>query len=103
MAGTGIGGGQSHIFILGGADGSLFFKGDELQDRHPGFPKEAFAYHTITDRWTSAGAIPGNHVTTIAVNWNDSIIIPSGEIRPRVRSAKVYSVKLVAPDEMLER
>ena len=48
MAGTGIGIGQSHIFVLGGADGSLFFKADQLKDNHPGFPKEAFAYHTIT-------------------------------------------------------
>ena len=97
MAGTGIGSGQSHIFVLGGADGSLFFKGNELKDKHPGFPKEALAYHTITDTWTSAGEIPRNHVTTIAVKWNGAIIIPSGEVRPRVRSAKVWSVKPIVP------
>lgn len=93
MAGTGIGRGQSHIFVLGGADGSLFFKAQELKDEHPGFPKEALAYHTITDTWTSAGAIPRNHVTTIAVEWDESIIIPSGEVRPAVRSPKVWSIR----------
>jgi len=41
MAGLGIGYGQSHIFILGGADGSLFTKADVLKDNHPGFPKKA--------------------------------------------------------------
>ncbi len=92
MAGTGIGIGRSHIFVLGGADGSLFFQGDVLKDDHPGFPKESLAYDTITNKWTSAGSIPRNHVTTIAVQWNDSIIIPSGEVRPRVRSPKIWSV-----------
>ena len=97
MAGTGIGRGPSHIFVLGGADGALFFKGDELKDEHPGFPKEALVYHTITDTWTSAGAIPRNHVTTIAVEWDGAVIIPSGEVRPRVRSPKVWSVRLTRP------
>jgi len=98
MAGTAIGQGQSHIFVLGGADGSLFFKGDELKDEHPGFPKTALAYHTITDTWTSAGAIPRNHVTTVAVEWDGAIIIPSGEVRPRVRSPQVWSVTPVVSD-----
>ena len=38
------------------------------------------------DTWFNAGAIPANHVTTTALKWNDVIIIPSGEIRPRARS-----------------
>ena len=92
MAGTGIGVGQSHIFVLGGATGELFFRGDKLKDNHPGFPKRSLAYHTITDKWTSAGTTPRNHVTTIAVKWRDSIIIPSGEVRPRVRSPDIWRV-----------
>jgi SSS family solute:Na+ symporter len=100
MAGTGINVGQSHIAVLGGADGSLFHKADDMKDEHPGFPKEAWLYHTITDTWTSGGPIPANHVTTVAVRWgddpvNDPIIIPSGEVRPRVRSPKVWQVRLV--------
>ena len=95
MAGTGIDVGQSHIFILGGADGSLMAKANELKDQHPGFPKRALAYHTITDTWIKAGAIPSNHVTTVAVKWNDDIIIPSGEIRPRVRSPKILKAEPV--------
>ena len=98
MAGTGIGSGQSNIFVLGGADGSLFFRGNELKDDHPGFPKEALSYHTITDTWISAGKIPKNHVTTIAVKWGKEIIIPSGEVRPRVRSPIVWSITPVKPD-----
>ena len=94
MAAPGANIGQSHILVLGGADGSLFLQADALKDQHPGFPKEALAYHTITDTWTTAGPIPRNHVTTMAVEWNGSIVIPSGEIRPRVRSPKLRSVRL---------
>ena len=96
MAGTGIGVGQSHIMVLGGADGTLFHRTDELRDEHPGFPKKAWAYHTITNNWTSAGSTPRNHVTTIAVRWNDHIVVPSGEVRPRVRSAKIWKVSVVS-------
>lgn len=92
MAGTALGSGQSHIFVLGGADGSMYFQADELKDRHPGFPKESWAYHTITDSWTRAGTMPQNHVTTIAVEWDGAIIVPSGEVRPRVRSPKVWRI-----------
>ncbi len=96
LAGTGIGFGQSHIFVLGGDDGSLFFQADEQQDRHPGFPKESLAYHTITDTWTSTGAMPQNHVTTVPVMWDGRIVIASGEVRPRVRTPSVWSVAPVA-------
>jgi len=93
MAGVGLGYGQSHIFVLGSADEANWGKADELKDEHPGFPKEAFAYHTITNSWTPAGKIPASHVTTVAVNWDNEIIVPSGEVRPRVRSAKIWRVK----------
>ncbi len=96
MAGNGIGVGQSYLFVLGGADGSLFLKSDELGDDHPGFPNQALVYHTITDAWASAGPIPENLVTTTAVTWRDRIVLASGEVRPRVRSASVWSVAPVS-------
>jgi SSS family transporter len=95
LSGTGIAVGQSHVFILGGADGSLYPKADAFQDEHPGFPKQALAYHTITDTWTSAGPLPAHHVSTTAVRWgedtvNDPIIIPGGEVHPRMHSPEVW-------------
>ena len=97
MAGAGIGWGQSHIFILSGADGALFDQADALQDAHPGFPKEAFAYHTITDTWTSAGTSPANQVATVPVRWTvegrDCVVVASGETRPRVRTPQVWAVR----------
>lgn len=93
MAGTAASVGQSHIFVLSGADGTLFHKADELRDDHPGFPTKSWSYHTITDTWIQAGQIPNNQVTTTAVKWNDAIIVASGEVRPRVRTPAVWQVK----------
>lgn len=94
MAGTAIAFGQSHVFVLGGADGSLWADAPGLGDKHPGFPKEALMYHSITDTWTAAGAMPANHVTTVPVKWGDNLIVASGEIRPRVRSPKIWSIEV---------
>jgi len=94
MAGTGIAYGQSNLFVLGGDNGD--FVGDELEelkDAHPGFPKVGFVYNTITDSWAETGPTPSNHVTTKAVMFDDKIVIPSGEVRPRKRSPKVWSVE----------
>ncbi len=96
MAGTGIRSGQSHIHILGGADGSLF--GRPLGDDHPGFFRESLSYHTITDTWAKSGYIPSNQVTTIPVRWGSDVVIASGETRPRVRSPKIWSIGYSADD-----
>jgi len=94
MAGTAVAHGTDRIFILGGADGSLFTKAEELKDAHPGFPREALQLNTVNDIWSSAGEIPLNHVTTIPVHWGNTVILPTGEIRPRVRTPKVWSISI---------
>jgi solute:Na+ symporter, SSS family len=94
MAGIGVAQGQSHIFVLGGDDGALWGQADTLKDTHPGFPRQAYAYHTITDAWSPVGDTPANHVTTIPVIWDEGMMVPSGEIRPRVRSPKLWRVTL---------
>lgn len=94
MAGTAVGWDEHRLVVLGGADGSNFHNGASLKDKHPGFPKKAFVYDTWSDRWSDAGATPANHVTTIAVKWGERLIIPSGEIKPKVRSPKIWSVTL---------
>ena len=98
MAAPGIGIGQSHILVLGGDDGRLFTRADELKDDHPGFPRDALLYHTITDRWCTAGVMPQNAVTTTAIKWGDAIVVPSGEIRPRVRTPKILEAHLGRPN-----
>jgi solute:Na+ symporter, SSS family len=71
-----------------------------LYTKHPGFSRKILVYHTITDTWVQMGSVPesqiegrtaGSHVTTAAVHWDKNIIIPGGEVRPGVRSPKVWS------------
>ena len=95
-AGTGIGFGKNELFVLGGDDGSLFTRTDELKDRHPGFRKESLCYDTVTDHWTIAGATPINQVTTVPVKWNEQVIVATGEVRPRVRTPAVWLVEQAA-------
>lgn len=95
MAGPAGAIGQAHIYVLGGDTGRLAPRTDELKLDHPGFPKKTFAYHTITDTWVEAGEPPVNQVTTPAVKWGDAIIVASGEIKPRVRTPKVWAVRPV--------
>ena len=85
--------GESHIMVIGGDSGENFFKADELKDNHPGFAKTTLAYHTVTDSWVEGGAQPANHVTTSPVVYEGRIIMASGEVRPRVRSAKIWSIE----------
>jgi solute:Na+ symporter, SSS family len=92
MAGAAAAIGQSHVFILSGADGSLMARADQLKLDHPGFPRRLLAYHTITDTWIDAGETPANPVTTPCVRWGDRWILASGESKPRVRTTQVWSV-----------
>ena len=83
------------------ANGKLYvFGGDDLSQvsRHPtehkGFSKTILAYDPAADRWSKAGETPFALVTTTAVQWNDRIIIPGGEVRPGVRSTEVWAGSL---------
>lgn len=95
MAGTAMAVGQSHVMVTSFANSENFFLADELKDDHPGFPKYAWSYHTITDSWTPAGKTPAAHVTTNPTMWDGDMIIASGEVRPRVRSPKIYRISVV--------
>lgn len=94
MGGTAVAAGQSHILVLSGADGSLLAQAEALKDQHPGFPRQAWMYHTITDTWINAGPTPVNQVTSPATWWNDRLVLASGEVRPRIRSDAVWSIQL---------
>jgi len=119
MAATAVASGAHHILVFGGADGRRFRTLEDLEraiapnpsraaeltrqkigifESHPGFSRDILAYHTITDTWTLAGRLPaGSQVTTTAVRWGREIVIPSGEIRPGVRTRKVWSARRAPP------
>lgn len=99
-AGTAVSYGPAHIMVPAYATLETFHQvldaGVEMKDfDHPGFPKTAYSYHTITDTWSAWGSIPANQVTTPAVRWGDYIFLVSGEVRPRVRSPKIWRIEVV--------
>lgn len=83
--------GQSQFLVLGGDDGSkVSFQPLAL---HPGFPKSILAYDTTRDAWTTQGEMPAAHVTTPLVPWGADFVMPSGEVRPGVRSPAVWALR----------
>ncbi|GEP96206.1 sodium:solute symporter family transporter [Chitinophaga cymbidii] len=102
--------GQSHLLVFGGDDGTNAARNNELKDAHPGFSPQIWAYNIITDTWSVTGKFPVTRagdpaadpdssswapVTTPAVVWNGSLVLPSGEARPAVRTPKVW---MATPD-----
>lgn len=86
--------GQSHVLVFSGSSGEHV--GEPLEEQ-PEFPRRILAYHTITDTWVEAGEMPQGVVTTTAVGWADTIVIPSGEVRPGVRTPRVQRVRVDKP------
>lgn len=62
---------------------------EQLLITHPGFSKDIYLFNTVTNEWTSIGAMPASHVTTFAVQSGNSILIPSGEIKPGIRTPRI--------------
>ena len=84
--------GVSSLLVLSGDDGT---KVTFLPlDKHPGFPREALAYDAATDRWSGAGEVPFSRATVPVVRWGERSIIPNGEVRPRVRTPEVWSLRV---------
>ena len=119
MAGTAVASGANHILVFGGADGRIFRQLEDLDQQiaeakdtataasfirqklavhttHPGFSRDILSYNTVTDTWNHIGKLPeGSQVTTNAIRWNEAIVIPSGEIRPGVRTPTIRKATVV--------
>jgi N-acetylneuraminate epimerase len=116
-AGTGIAVGSHHIVMFGGDPGIFFNRtermnaalekvsGEEKQmlwqekdlmlTNHPGFSKDILAFNTLLKSWENIDQITGESpVTTTAFSWNGTIVIPSGEVRPGVRTPNVAGVDI---------
>jgi SSS family transporter len=90
---------------------ALLARKDALMMAHPGFRTDILAYHTITDTWVKLADLPrqadpdptddgdtvGNHVTTNVVAWDGALVLPTGEVRPGVRSPAVWRLALHVP------
>lgn len=79
------------FLLLGGDDGSKV--GFMPPDDHPGFRSRIMRYERHTERWTDAGSVPAPRVTVPVVRWRSRWVVPSGEMRPGVRSPEVWALK----------
>ena len=78
----------SRFYLLGGDDGSQV---GVVPDKHRGFKKEALCYDLKTEKWAKAGKLSAPRVTVPCVLWGKSWVVPSGEMRPGVRSSEVWA------------
>jgi N-acetylneuraminic acid mutarotase len=77
------------LLVLGGDDGTQV---NTALTEHKGFPRDVLAYDPGDDKWERFGELPFALVTTMAVVWDDRLVIPGGEARPGVRSPEVWSL-----------
>jgi len=115
MAAAALPYGPSNILIFGGDDGQRLLERDSLQRlinqssdpdivaaaeqqlkdsfiNHPGFRQEILSFNTITGTFQCAGIMPPTPpVVTPAFLWDGRVVIPSGEIKPGVRTAEVFA------------
>lgn len=119
MAGSAIADGFDHVLVFGGDPGDAIVKRErvlaqeldrarkkndaelvtELQekmnavyDEHEGFSIDILRYSLTLDAWTKQGRLPSTSaVTTAAVRWGDSVVIPSGEKHPGIRTPAIIA------------
>lgn len=114
-AGTGVKYKKNEILLIGGDIGTIYnrieaFNHDidissdkeiltaqkkELLENHPGFYDKVFIYNVVTEECAEIGhtnKLP--QVTTTAFYWKNQIVIPSGEIKPGVRTPSIMSLKI---------
>lgn len=80
------------LFLLTGDSGSHL--GFQPVEKHPGFTKEILAYDHRTDSWQFVGTTPFSRATAPTTAWQGGFVIPNGEVRPRVRTPTVWSLKI---------
>lgn len=83
--------GDRYILLCSGATGRYVTLPTPMR---PDFPRDVLVFDTQTERWTTAGEMPVGVVTTTAVEWRGQIVIPSGEVRPGIRTPRVQAARL---------
>ena len=74
---------------------ALLQQKDKLLSEHPGLYREVLAFNTQQGNWEVIGEMPEYvQVTTTAVWWNEKVYIPSGEVKPGIRTDDVTIVEL---------
>jgi N-acetylneuraminate epimerase len=86
--------GEHFLVVLGGDDGTrVSFQPPE---DHPGFPRSRLLYNIRNDAWQTIHDLPAAPVTTTAVRWQQGWVIPSGEVRPGVRTPACWLLNIAS-------
>jgi N-acetylneuraminic acid mutarotase len=82
---------DTDFFVLGGDDGLQ--QGLPSPMLHKGFSNQILCFDWKSGEWHAAGPLAAARVTTPCVIWSQRAIIPSGEVRPGIRSPEIWSVE----------
>lgn len=117
-AGTGVPADRYTVLLLGGDKGKIFqeteslildinretdeekrkallLKKNKLQAAHPGFSREVIIFDTRDNHYLLTDTLPfPAPVTTTALLWGETVIIPSGEIKAGVRTPLIQSATI---------
>lgn len=74
---------------------SLIKSKNKLQIEHPGFNQKMYVFNTKSNSWATIGTLPFQSVaTTPMIRNGKSLYIVSGEIKPGIRTNKIYIGKI---------
>jgi N-acetylneuraminic acid mutarotase len=112
-AGTGVLYDEHSLLLLGGDRGEVFQQVEKLiaaadrspnaaerqelllqkarvQSSHPGFSQQVIRYDMRKNEWSNFDTMPfPSPATTTAVRWENTIVIPGGELRAGVRTPQI--------------
>jgi hypothetical protein len=95
-AAAAIGIGDDSICVFGGTTGRYILLPDgtmrPFADR-PLNPRRVLKYDVANNRWSHIGQTPIGAIVTSAARWNGQIVIPSGEIKPGIRTPRVQALR----------
>lgn len=79
---------DSRLAILSGDDGAnVHFS--PVRD-HPGFPRDVLLFDPSSGTWTLRESLALSRATVPTVIWKGALVVPNGEVRPRVRTPGVF-------------
>ena len=82
---------DGRILVITGDDGlNVTF---EPLEKHPGFPRDTLVFDPREGVWSTVPNAPFSRATVPVTEWQGQFVIPSGEVRPRVRTPEVWTLR----------
>ena len=89
--------GDDSIYVFGGTTGRYIRLPDGSMRPfayRPLNPRRVLKYDVVNNRWSHIGQMQIGAIVTSAVKWNGQVVIPSGEIKPGIRTPRVQMLSL---------